>query len=44
MFVHVMKAIRGSYPELDPEKIQDKLPLCDENMTLDSLRDALTRG
>ncbi|KAL2812300.1 SGNH hydrolase-type esterase domain-containing protein [Aspergillus granulosus] len=43
MFEQAMKAIRESYPELDPDNIQDKLPLCDEHMTLDSLREALAR-
>ncbi|KAL4863947.1 hypothetical protein BDV12DRAFT_201590 [Aspergillus spectabilis] len=44
MFVHVMKVIKESYPELYPDRIQDKLPQCDENMTLKSLKEALGSG
>ncbi|KKK14881.1 hypothetical protein ARAM_002841 [Aspergillus rambellii] len=40
-FIHVMKAIKNSYPELDPDQLQHKLPLCDDTMTLDSLTAAL---
>ncbi|KAL3479610.1 SGNH hydrolase-type esterase domain-containing protein [Aspergillus californicus] len=41
MFVNVMKAIHESYPELEPESVQEKLPLCDKKMTLDTLTTAL---
>ncbi|KAL3459626.1 SGNH hydrolase-type esterase domain-containing protein [Aspergillus heterothallicus] len=43
MFEHVIKVIKDSYPELDPDCCQDKLPLCDENMTLELLKEALSR-
>ncbi|KAL4876178.1 SGNH hydrolase-type esterase domain-containing protein [Aspergillus karnatakaensis] len=44
MFTNVMKAIKEWYPELHPDHIVDRLPQCDETMTLESLKKALEAG
>ncbi|KAL2832327.1 SGNH hydrolase-type esterase domain-containing protein [Aspergillus pseudoustus] len=41
MFGNVIKSIKESYPELQPDSIKEKLPPCDDQMTLDSLKEAV---